>query len=102
MSIRRTLMILLASIVLASPPAAADERSDVDAACRTQQWLSAVACPCIADRAMANLNGKQRAWLIAGVRKDQTEANRLQGEMTNDELLQVGTFMAQNPVECQQ
>ena len=98
----RVRTILIAATMLAASAAHADQRSDIDAACRTQQWLPDSACPCIADRAMKSLNEHQQAWLLASVRKDQTEATRLQGEMTQNELVELGTFMAQESLDCQQ
>ncbi|MCP4330887.1 MAG: hypothetical protein GY791_21070 [Alphaproteobacteria bacterium] len=82
--------------------ASADRRGEIEAACRTQQWMAASGCACIADSAMADLNETQRAWMLASAKNDRAEANRIQGEMTMNELQALGAFMAQNSVACQQ
>ncbi len=91
---------VIAALLMAGP-VMADERDDIEAACKTQAFLPASSCGCLADRAMKEFNENQRGWLIAAVKKDPSEATRLQGAMKPDEMAQLGMFMVTVPQQCQ-
>jgi len=91
------------SMASAAPEAmAAAGRTDVLAACQRHGYVATSACPCVADRAMKNLDDAQRAWLVASISENATETARLQGAMTVQEIVGVGTFMTQAPHQCTQ
>jgi hypothetical protein len=77
-------------------------RGEIEAACKAHGYAAGSACPCIADRAMQQMNEAQRAWLVASITRNQAESARLQGTMTVVEIVAVGTFMTLAPQQCSQ
>ena len=77
-------------------------RGEIEAACKSHGYTAEVGCPCIADRAMEQMNEAQRAWLVASISRNKTELARLQGAMTVVEIVAVGTFMTLAPQQCSQ
>jgi len=92
-------LILAASTVPVFADAAALET--VRTECGTQLNLPAAACDCIATRA-GELSDEQQAFLAATVTKDEAATSSLRGQMTIEELTQVGMFMTSAPQNCVQ
>ncbi len=87
-------------VVGADPSRAATDQSEIEAACKVQLTLKPGGCACIAERAEKELDDQQRRWLILRVTGDKPAARELQMNMTQNQLIGVGTFMANAPVEC--
>ena len=81
---------------------AGGSRGEIVAACKSHGYAAETACPCIADRAMEQMNEAQRAWLVASMSRNEAESAGLQGAMTVQEIVAVGTFMSQAPQQCSQ
>lgn len=96
----------LAALSLSAQPVAAastaNERDDILASCKTQTWMPAgqAGCPCIADKAVKDLTPKQREWLIVSGKADPEALAAVEAGMTQNDKMAVGTFVAQNMMNC--
>ncbi len=79
--------------------ARADERKDVIKSCRQQMYLSEGACSCLADRALAQLDARQRQWLTVGA-VDIVKSAALSKSMSSADMGKIDTFMKQTPDQC--
>ncbi len=97
---RRNLVVASIIGLAAATPAHASERDDIEAACRTQTFLQSADRGCVADHAAANFSESQRAWLLASVAQDHVAAMKAQSKMSQNETIEIGTFMATATQKC--
>lgn len=72
----------------------------IESSCSTQLGLPAAACQCLRQISEAELSGKQLDMMVAVVTQDDAAQNRLQAEMTPEELTATATFMQSAPGRC--
>ena len=85
----------------ALPALAGQEHLDtLQRKCGVQLNLSATGCRCVADKAGAELNDVQQAFVAAQVTKNMAEIMRIQGGMTQNEMIGAGTFMTMIVQAC--
>ena len=97
--LRRTTMLAagLLTLPLIAPGAAfagPEHIAGIEQECVQQLGYAPARCECIGDRAEADLNDNQQAFMYAHATKNTAEAQRLQGVMTIDEMTEAGSFMA--------
>ena len=93
--------VVLMGLFVALAAARSDsDRARIEAACETQLQLGPSGCGCIADRAETDLDEQQRQWLVFSVTDHTTAAQQLQMRMTQEQLFEIGNFMATVPADC--
>jgi hypothetical protein len=92
-----TLPFMATGIALAGP----EHIAGIEQECVQQLGYAPDRCECIGDRAAADLNDNQQAFMYAHATKNTAEAQRLQGVMTIDEMTKAGEFMAGVAGICQ-
>jgi len=83
----RSLAIGLEAQALSATFAAADERADILASCKTQTWMPAAreGCPCLADKAIRDLQPNQRKCLIVAGKEDPAALQEHEAGMTRND-----------------
>ena len=79
--------------------AAPSERTVIIKSCQKQMYLSEGACTCLADQALAQLDPKQRQWLVVGA-VDVVKSAALSKSMSSAELGKIDAFMKHTPDQC--
>jgi len=93
--------ILIGCVGIALPAYAAQEHLDtLERECGTQLGLTASGCKCVADTAASELNEIQQAFVAAQVTRNMSEIARIQGGMTQNDMMAAGTFMTAAPSRC--
>lgn len=100
MKLNLTAAIAFGLAICAGQAEAASERDNIEAACRTQAIMMNADCGCVADHAMTNFSDHQREWLLASARQDQAAAMKAQSQMSQQEVIEIGTFMATAMQTC--
>ena len=96
----KQLVVLPLAAGLAATPVLADDRDTILESCRANLGMSAAGCDCIADRVEAEFDEQQMAFFISMITRDQAAAAKLRGQMTVNQLTQVGSRMTELPTEC--
>ena len=95
---------LLAAAFLAaslSPALAGPEHlTIIGQQCASQLKLSAAVCNCMVQKAGAELNNSQQAFMAAQVTGNTAEVARVQGMMTAQEAVATGQFMTSVVGQC--
>jgi len=99
-SLLTTSVLSFAVAAMFAIPASAAERDTVIASCKVQLNLAPKGCECIADKAKTEFNEKQHAFFLAVITQDKAAQARWRGDLTVNELTQVGMRMGQMPGEC--
>jgi hypothetical protein len=92
----------LATVAAWHSSARADYADVLEAECHAQMQLGSDGCACIAQRARDMLNDRQQAMVVAAVTKDDATRDKLQSEMSPEELTTAATFMTETPGICGQ
>ena len=92
---------LAAGLILATMPAHAESISDIAKnSCRKDLQLSASICECIAARIVSEFNAKQQRFFIASVTKDKNAIMTIAPTLSQQEMMQIATFMTTAPQQC--
>ncbi len=70
------------------------------AACVEQTNMGEAVCTCVARKASEELSEEEHAFLLASVREDDEETERLRGELSVQEAMRAGMFLVNAPREC--
>ena len=76
-----------------------NERTEIIKSCKAQMYLSEGACTCLADHALAELDAKQRQWLVVGA-VDVVKSAALSKSMSTAEMGKIDAFMKRTPDQC--
>jgi hypothetical protein len=63
------------------------------AACESSSNLGPALCACMARKAETDLSADERGFVLAGLRDDEAEVNRLRGMLGVDGAMRAGMFM---------
>ncbi len=70
-------------------------------ACLGQLELAESVCKCIANSADKELSKTQRGYVVAQLTGDEAASTKLEGEMTDTEVFDVGDWMDNAPAKCE-
>lgn len=79
--------------------AAPSAREAIIRSCQQQMYMSAAACACLADKAMAELDPLEQTWLSLGA-TDVAHSSPISKQMTAAQAHRVDAFMRTVPDQC--
>lgn len=81
--------------------ARADVVDKLIGACHAQLQLSDTVCECIGQKAGSDLTDIQQRYVLAQLEGDQTTSDKLESEMTDDDVFVAGDWMDNAPAVCE-
>lgn len=96
----RPIIPILALGFVAAGGAQAQTLGPVGTACGAATNLPTKICECVDDRAEAELDDDQRAFVVAMLMGDDAETARLRGQLSASAMIDAATFVTDAPADC--